>query len=175
MASPVMSSLLGWWSRDTCPGECPGVCTTRRPPATGRTCPSVKLAPSGGASKTARRQSGHQPSQPDRGVAGHGRPATAAASSVCIDTPPGAARHLGGPTGVVRVGMGEEQPRDVGGARADLGQGSVDSPRRRPVEVDQGDLTVVIAQHEAVHEVTDEPHPPDAGHEGNRRARRHAH
>ncbi len=43
--SPVISTPESSCRYDAWPGECPGVCTTRIPPANGTTCPSVSSSP----------------------------------------------------------------------------------------------------------------------------------
>ena len=78
--------------------------------------------------------------------------------------------HVRRSPGVVGVGMGQQQARDVGGARADgrerrhdLRAGLLDA------HVDEGHLAVVVAQDEPVDEVAEQGDAPHTGSELDRR------
>ena len=104
----------------------PACAPPRCPPATSSTWPSVKRLPHGHARRTRRPHSG--PSARRAAATGHAAASPTGEGRVRLvdpEVPPGLRGHVRSPSGVVGVGVGEQQPGDVA-------TGRIRSTRARP-------------------------------------------
>ena len=152
--SPVTSTPLGSCSSATWPGECPGVCRTRSPPATSRTWPSTSCSSTGvGALPRLRRIS--RPPRVDRSRTGPLPSRTYAASRSCTATvaPVRPRMALSPPTWSGWAWV--TSSRVTSGRRdAHVLEPGEDAPRGAPrAGVDERDLPVVVDEREGAHQV----------------------
>ena len=164
IASPVTRTPELSWRYDAWPGEWPGVCTTRSPPATSSDLSVMELLGDlDRRERAAARQLRHQAAQPV--PAGATLPARDEAGVVGVDADAAAGRvgDVPRPSRMVGVRVREQQPRHVARARADRAERGEDLlARLLEAHVEHGDLSVVVAEQEPVDEVAHQRHPPDS-------------